>query len=319
MKIVEILDRSKDTLLSYEIIPPKRGGSIAQIIGIVEDLTEFDPPFIDMTSHPAQVQYEEMPDGTWRRYVKRKRPGTLGLCAAIRERFGIETVPHLLCRGFTREETEDALIELHYLGISNVMALRGDDIGYDKPILHNRSRNEYAVSLVRQISDMNQGHYLEELIDAAPTDFCVGVAGYPEKHFQSPNQTRDILNLKAKIDAGAHYVTTQMFFDNSAFLDFVKRCRAEGIEVPIIPGLKVITKKQQLQSLPSRFHVEVPEALAAEIDAAADDDQVAEIGTAWAIQQCEELINAGVPCLHFYIMQTARYVRDVVSTLRKMA
>jgi len=319
MKIVEILDRAKDTLISYEIIPPKRGGSIAQIIGIVEDLIEFEPPFIDMTSHPAQVQYEEMPDGTWRRYVKRKRPGTLGLCAAIRERFGVETVPHLLCRGFTREETEDALIELHYLGIGNVMALRGDDIGFDKPILHNRSRNEYAISLVRQISDMNQGHYLEELIDAAPTDFCIGIAGYPEKHFQSPNRTWDLLNMKRKVDAGAHYVTTQMFFDNAVFLDFEARCRAEGITVPIIPGLKVITRKKQLQILPSRFFVEVPESLAAEIEAATNDEQVAEIGIAWAIRQSEELINAGVPCVHFYIMQTAKHVKKVVGALRKTA
>ncbi len=318
MKVTELLDRANETLISYEIIPPKRGGSVGEIMEIVEELIAFDPPFIDMTSHSAQVQYEEMPDGTWRRIVKRKRPGTLGLCAAIRGRFGVETVPHLLCRGFTREETEDALIELNYLGIHNVMALRGDDIGFDKPIPRNRSRNEFAIDLVRQIAEMNRGHYLEELIDAAPTDFCVGVAGYPEKHFEAPNLKWDILNLKKKVDAGAHYITTQMFYDNRHFFRFVELCREAGITAPIIPGLKVLTSKRQLQALPSRFHVEVPEELAAEIEAAPDAEAPA-IGAAWAVRQCEELMDAGVPCIHFYIMQTARHVKRVVEALRKMA
>ncbi|WP_457652379.1 methylenetetrahydrofolate reductase [NAD(P)H] [Rhodocaloribacter sp.] len=318
MKVTELLDRATETLISYEIIPPKRGGSVGEIMEIVEELIAFDPPFIDMTSHSAQVQYEEMPDGTWRRIVKRKRPGTLGLCAAIRGRFGVETVPHLLCRGFTREETEDALIELNYLGIHNVMALRGDDIGFDKPIPRNRSRNEFAIDLVRQIAEMNRGHYLEELIDAAPTDFCIGVAGYPEKHFEAPNLKWDVLNLKKKVDAGAHYVTTQMFYDNRHFFRFVELCREAGITVPIIPGLKVLTSKRQLRALPSRFHVEVPEELAAEIEAA-PDAEVPEIGAAWAVRQCEELMAAGVPCIHFYIMQTARHVKRVVEALRKMA
>ncbi len=318
MKVTELLDRATETLISYEIIPPKRGGSVEEIMGIVGELIAFEPPFIDVTSHSAQVQYEEMPDGTWRRIVKRKRPGTLGLCAAIRGRFGVETVPHLLCRGFTREETEDALIELNYLGIHNVMALRGDDIGFNKPVPRNRSRNEFAIDLVRQISEMNRGHYLEELIDAAPTDFCVGVAGYPEKHFEAPNLKWDILNLKKKVDAGAHYVTTQMFYDNRHYFRFVELCREVGITVPIIPGLKVLTNKRQLRALPSRFHVEVPEELAAEIEAA-PDAMVPEIGAAWAVGQCEELMDAGVPCIHFYIMQTARHVKRVVEALRKMA
>jgi methylenetetrahydrofolate reductase (NADPH) len=317
MKVTELLDRATETLISYEIIPPKRGGSVGEIMEIVEELIAFDPPFIDMTSHSAQVQYEERPDGTWRRIVKRKRPGTLGLCAAIRGRFGVETVPHLLCRGFTREETEDALIELNYLGIHNVMALRGDDIGFDKPIPRNRSRNEFAIDLVRQIAEMNRGHYLEELIDAAPTDFCVGVAGYPEKHFEAPNLKWDVLNLKKKVDAGAHYVTTQMFYDNRHFFRFMELCREAGITVPIIPGLKVLTSKRQLRALPSRFHVEVPEELAAEIEAAPDAEAPA-IGAAWAVRQCEELMNAGAPCIHFYIMQTARHVKRVVEALRKM-
>lgn len=318
MKVIEHLERAAAPLISYEIIPPKRGGSVQQIFQIVEDLMPFDPPFIDVTSHSAQVYYEEMPDGTLRRHVKRKRPGTIGLCAAIKSRFGVETVPHLLCTGFTREETEDALIELNYLGIQNVMALRGDDIGFQKPSRPDRSSNSYAVDLVRQIVDMNCGKYVEDLIDPAPTDFCVGVAGYPEKHFEAPNITWDVLNLKRKVDAGAHYVTTQMFFDNEHYFLFVERCRDVGITVPIIPGLKILTSKRHLQSLPSNFYVDVPESLAAEAEAARPD-QIVEIGVEWAIKQSEELMSAGVPCVHFYIMSGADTIKRVVEPLRKMA
>ena len=318
MKIIEHLDRATHPLISYEVIPPKRGGSVQQILDIVEDLMPFEPPFIDVTSHSAQVYYEEMPDGTSRKHVKRKRPGTLGLCAAIKSRFGVDTVPHLLCSGFTREETEDALIELNYLGIQNVMALRGDDGGYRKPVAPNRSCNRYAEDLVRQALDMNQGKYLEELIDAAPADFCVGVAGYPEKHFEAPNLMWDVLNLKRKIDAGAHYVTTQMFFDNKHYFNYVERCRDVGITVPIIPGLKIVTTKGHLQSLPRHFYTEIPEALAAEIEAA-KPEHVVDIGVEWAIAQSEELLSRGVPSVHFYIMQTAGVVKRVVEALTKMA
>ncbi|MCB0717230.1 MAG: methylenetetrahydrofolate reductase [NAD(P)H] [Bacteroidetes bacterium] len=318
MKITELLDNRKETLISYEIIPPARGGSIREILDIVEELAPFDPPFIDVTSHSAQVDYEEMPDGTWRRRVKRKRPGTLGLCASIRGRYGIETVPHLLCEGFTREETEDALIELNYLGITNIMALRGDESGYSKPIPASRSRNEYAVDLVRQISDMNAGKYLEPLIDPAPADFCIGVAGYPEKHFQAPNISWDIANLKKKVEAGASYITTQMFFDNRYFFEFVDRCRAAGITVPIIPGLKIIASKRQMRLLPANFYIDIPEELSQEVDAC-DDRHVSEIGIAWAVKQAGELISAGVPCLHFYIMKTAKHAKQVVARLRQYA
>jgi methylenetetrahydrofolate reductase (NADPH) len=318
MKITEILDRASESLISYEIIPPTRGGSIGQILDIVEALMPFDPPFIDVTSHSAQVYYEEMPDGALRRHVKRKRPGTLGLCAAIRTRFGVESVPHLLCTGFTREETEDALIELNYLGISNVMALRGDESEIQKPVRADRTCNTHAADLVDQINMMNKGRYLEDLIDAAPTDFCIGVAGYPEKHFRAPNLTWDILHLKRKVDAGAHYITTQMCFDNRHFFEFVERCRDVGITVPIIPGVKVLTTKRHLQTLPGNFHVEIPESLAAEVEAARPE-QVPDIGIEWARAQTEELMNAGVPCVHFYIMHTADVVRRVVEPLRKMA
>lgn len=318
MKIIEHFERATHPLISYEVIPPKRGGSVQQILNIVEDLMRFEPPFIDVTSHSAQVYYEDMPDGSVKKHIKRKRPGTIGLCAAIKSRFGVETVPHLLCGGFTCEETEDALIELNYLGIQNVMALRGDDGGYQKPVAPNRSCNRYAEDLVRQITSMNQGKYLEELIDAAPTDFCIGVAGYPEKHFEAPNLMWDVLNLKRKIDAGAHYVTTQMFFDNTHYFNFVERCRDVGITVPIVPGLKILTTKRHLQSLPRHFYTEIPESLAAEVEAA-KPEHVVDIGVEWAIAQSEELLDRGAPGLHFYIMQTADVVKRVVEALTRVA
>lgn len=315
MKVAELLMGASDPLISYEIIPPRRGGSLQGILDIVEQLVEFEPPFIDVTSHSAQVYYEEQADGSWRRHVKRKRPGTLGICASIRGRFGIEAVPHILCLGFTREETEDALIELNFLGIKNVMALRGDDHGVGKPSRTDRTSNEFAVDLVRQIADMNRGRYLEQLVDAAPTEFSIGVAGYPEKHFEAPNMKRDIERLREKVEAGAHYVTTQLFFDNRHYHDFVERCRAAGITVPIVPGLKVLTSRKQVTSLPARFHVSIPEDLASEV-MEASDEHVAAVGIEWARRQARELLDAGVPYLHFYIMATADHVREVVRGLR---
>ena len=317
MKIIEILDKATAPLISYEIIPPVRGSSAAQVLNVVDDLVKFDPPFIDVTSHSAEAQYEELADGTWRRKVKRKRPGTIGICAAIRGRYGIETVPHLLCHGFTRSETEDALIELNYLGIHNIMALHGDDTGFQKTVPSGTGVNTAAIDLVRQIQAMNTGAYLEELMDANPTDFCVGVAGYPEKHYKAPNLAFDIRYLKQKIDAGAHYVTTQMFFDPHHYVCFVEQCRGAGIEVPIIPGIKVLSTKRHLTTLPSRFHVDIPEELAAQVADAAPA-QVSDIGIVWAVKQCEALLDAGAPCLHFYVMQNSSHVRRVVEQLQRV-
>lgn len=317
MKVTEHYDRADGPLLSYEIIPPRRGTSVGQILELVDALAPYRPPFIDVTSHSAEKVYEEMPDGTIRKRIKRKRPGTLGLCAAIQHRFGIDAVPHILCLGFSEEETEDALIELNYLGIHNVLAVRGDDKGVVKTHRPDRRRHEYACDLVGQIQAMNEGRYLEDLLDAAPTDFCVGVGGYPEKHVDAPNVTWDILNLKRKVDAGADYVVTQMFFDNRHYFDYVERCRDVGIEVPIVPGLKIITSKRHLHSLPGAFHTEIPEALAAEVEAA-KDEHVAEVGIAWARKQAEDLIEAGVPGLHFYIMSTAEHVVRVAEPLTRL-
>ena len=317
MKVTEHYERADEPLFSYEIIPPKRGSSVSDVLGVVEQLKPYDPPFIDVTSHSAEAFYEEMPDGSVRKQVKRKRPGTLGLCAAIQHRFGIDAVPHILCRGFTQEETEDALIELNYLGIHNVLAVRGDDNGISKPTRPDRRQNEYARDLVAQIGAMNEGHYLADLLDAAPTDFCIGVGGYPEKHVDAPNRTWDVLNLKRKVDAGADYVVSQMFFENRHFLEWTERCRDVGIDVPIVPGLKILTSKRQLQSLPRAFYTEIPEALAAEVEEA-KDEHVADVGIEWARRQAEGLLDAGVPGIHFYIMSTARHVVRVAEPLRKL-
>ena len=316
MKIPEAIECAAVPLVSYEIIPPKRGGSAEETLAVVGELARFDPPFIDVTSHAAQAYYEELPDGTIKRLVRRKRPGTIGLCAAIKARYGVEAVPHLLCAGFTREETEDALVELSYLGVENVMALRGDDV-IEKPVPSDRSVNRCAADLVAQIADMNRGRYLEDLLDARPTDFCVGVAGYPEKHFAAANRARDIAELKRKVNAGAEYVVTQMFFDNAHYWTFVADCRAAGIEVPIIPGLKILTTAAHLTSLPRAFHIDLPEELADEISAS--PQHAREIGIRWTIRQSEDLMSGGAPMLHYYIMQSAAAVSTVVEALRKMA
>ena len=311
MKVTEHYDAADGPLVSFEIIPPRRGSSVESILGLVHDLIPYNPPFIDVTSHSAEATYEELPDGTVRRQTKRKRPGTIGLCAAIQHRFGIDAVPHVLCRGFTREETEDALIELHYLGIHNLLAITGDDKGFQKASRPDRSVNQYSTDLVAQIQAMNEGTFLEDLLDAAPTDFCIGVGGYPEKHNDAPNKAWDVQNLRRKQDAGADYVVTQMFFDNAHFFDYVERCRAAGVTIPIVPGIKVLTSKRQLHALPRAFQTEIPEALAQEVEAARDE-HVADIGVEWARRQSDELLAAGVPGIHYYLMQTAAHVQRVI-------
>lgn len=314
MKVTEHLDRARAPLISYEIIPPKRGGSIEGVMETIESVMPFQPPFIDVTSHAAEVSLEEQPGGVFKQRIKRKRPGTIGLCAAIEHHFNIDTVPHLLCHGFTRQETEDALIELNYLGIDNVLAIRGDDTGYQKQLISGRTRNTHAVDLVRQINDMNHGQYLEDLVDATATDFCIGVAGYPEKHFEAPNLDWDIERTKEKLDAGADYLVTQMFFRNQVYFNYVERCREAGITAPIIPGLKILTSKRHLNFLPRYFHTEIPEELASDVDAV-QQEQVADVGVEWAIRQSRELLESGAPALHFYIMQNSRVVTNVVSEL----
>jgi len=316
MKVIEHLQNSSEPPISFEIIPPLRGGNLQTLLSLIEDLVQFRPPFIDITSHAAQVIYDETPQGIERR-VKRKRPGTLGVCALIQNKYNIDAVPHILCTGFTREETEDFLIEINYLGIDNVLAIRGDESGYQKPLKFGRSANRYAVDLVRQVAAMNEGKYIEDsLLDAERSNFCIGVAGYPEKHFESPNLVSDLRHAKEKIEAGADYIVTQMFFDNAAYFDYVARCREAEIDVPVIPGLKIMTSKAQLRSIPSTFHCEIPAALSDEIEAARDED-VAQVGVEWAVAQAQELLDQGAPSLHFYVMQRSRAVLDVMHSLRR--
>jgi methylenetetrahydrofolate reductase (NADPH) len=305
MKVIELLQNTKNPLISFELIPPKRGGDIKSLLAVLDDIIKYQPPFIDITSHAAEVIYEETAKGIQKK-VKRKRPGTLGICALIQNKYNVDAVPHVLCQGFTREETEDFLIEIQYLGIENVLAVRGDASGYEKETRHGRTINVYADDLVQQISDMNCGKYLEEnLLDAKASDFCIGVGGYPEKHFEAPNLKTDIRYIKRKIKAGAQYVVTQMFFDNRKYFNFVKACRDEGINVPIIPGLKILLAQSNLTSLPKNFHITVPEELADEITEA-KQEYAMEIGVNWAVKQVEELFNNNVPAIHFYIMQNSK-------------
>ena len=315
MKVIEHLSKTSKPIISFEVIPPKRGGDIVQLFSVLNDIMEYNPPFIDVTSRAAEVEYRETPEGIQKKII-RKRPGTIGISVAIKNHFNIDTVPHMLCYGFTREETEDALIELNYLGIENVLAIRGDDLGYHKPIPLYKSQNQYAHELVKQISNMNNGKYLEDdLLDASPTNFCIGVGGYPEKHFEAPNMAYEIDRVKQKVDAGADYVVTQMFYDNKAYFSFVDKCREAGIKAPIVPGLKVLTAKNHLSSIPKNFYINIPEELSAEV-LAAKTEHVVEIGAKWAAKQAEELLNRNVPSLHFYIMQSAKPIKKMFEFLK---
>lgn len=315
MKVIEHLAKANETLISFEIIPPKRGGNITKLLEALEDLVKYNPPFIDITSHAAEVIYEETASGEYRMKIKRKRPGTLGICALIQNKYNVDAVPHVICQGFTKEETEDFLIELHYLAIDNVLAVRGDESGFRKPVKFGRSTNEYAVDLVRQISDMNHGKYLEDsLLDAEPTSFGIGVSGYPEKHFEAPNLQSDIHFTKEKIKSGAEYIVTQMFYDNSNYFDYLKLCRENGIDAPILPGLKLITSKKQLNTLPSNFYVDIPSELSGEIEAA-KPEHVADIGVEWAYKQVEDLLNSNVPAIHFYVMQNTGPIKALMKKL----
>ncbi len=315
MKVIEHILNAKEPLISFELIPPKRGGDIKSLLGVLDEIVKYKPPFIDITSHSAEVFYEETSQGIKKR-IKRKRPGTLGICALIQNKYNIDAVPHILTKGFTREETEDFMIELSYLGIENVLAIRGDDSGYDKPIPEGRSKNKYAADLVKQIVDMNKGKYLEEgLLDARPSNFCIGVSGYPEKHFEAPNLKTDITHTKAKIDAGAEYIVTQMFYENKIYFNYVDKCRAAGIEVPIIPGLKIITNKSQLISIPKNFYINIPDELVDEVYAA-KPEHVMSIGVEWAAKQVEELLKHNVPSVHFYIMLNSRPITMLMDRLK---
>ena len=313
MKITDYLNNSNKTLFSYEIIPPFRGGSIDKVFKLVEELMPFDPPFIDLTSRSAESYYQDDGTGNLVEHIRRKRPGTIGISAAIKNKFNVETVPHVLCNGFSKEETEDALIELNYLGIDNILAVRGDELRKRKNN-QNQIGNKYASDLVKQIQNMNKGKYLEDLIDTNKTNFCIGVGGYPEKHFEASSLERDIETLKYKVDCGADYIVTQMFFDNKIYFQFVDFCRKNGIEIPIIPGVKILSLERHLKALPKHFYLNIPRELVRSVEGKSKSD-IKIAGIDWATNQVQELIDYGVPCIHFYIMSSAKSATKVVSNI----
>jgi methylenetetrahydrofolate reductase (NADPH) len=314
-KITHYLEAAKGkTLFSIEIIPPMKGQHLGELVSHIEPLMEFNPPFIEVTYHREEY-VEKLVDGVLKRIPIRKRPGTLGICAAIMQKFKTEAVPHVICGGFTKEETEDFLIDLHYLGIENALVLRGDQEKGEDHFIPKPGGHAYANELVAQVHAMNQGILLHEETESLPTNFCVGVAAYPEKHFEAATLEEDLRYLKQKVDAGADYIVTQMFFNNQHYFDFVAKCRAMDIHVPIIPGLKPLATARQLDILPEIFHLEIPEALAKEVRACSTNAAIKQVGVEWAVQQGRELIQAGVPALHFYTMSKSDSVHAIASQL----
>lgn len=316
MRVTDYFDQAKGkTLISFEVLPPLKGGSMQAIFDTLDPLMEFKPPFIDVTYHREEYVYKRRPSGYYEKASIRKRPGTVGICAAIMHRYGVDAVPHMLCGGFTRQETENALIDLGFLDVQNVLALRGDARKFEGKFIPTPDGHQYASDLVKQIADMNNGKYLDDLTDnsdTAKTNFCIGVAGYPEKHFEAPNMEIDLRYLKAKIDAGANYIVTQMFFDNQKYFDFVDACRAAGINVPIVPGLKPLTKLYQLNSIPRLFYIDLPDDLVKAITDAKDAEGRRQAGIEWCVQQSKELKERGAPCLHYYTMGDSSTIKEIV-------
>jgi methylenetetrahydrofolate reductase (NADPH) len=314
-KITQYLQESPGkTLFSIEIIPPMKGQHLGELMSHIEPLMEFNPPFIEVTYHREEY-IEKLVDGIIKRIPIRKRPGTLGICAAIMQKFQVEAVPHVICGGFTTEETEDFLIDLHYLGIENALILRGDQEKGEDRFIPKPGGHAYANELVGQVANMNKGILLHEETESFPTNFCIGVAAYPEKHFEAVTLEEDLRYLKQKVDAGADYIVTQMFFDNKKYFDFVNACRAIGINVPIIPGIKPLATAKQLEILPSIFHLEIPEDLSKAVKACDNNAAIKQVGIDWAVMQGKELIKAGVPALHFYTMSKSDSVRAIASQL----
>jgi methylenetetrahydrofolate reductase (NADPH) len=314
VKVTEYIGQSKCTLVSFEILPPMKGKSIQSIYDTLDPLMEFKPPFINVTYHRSEYIYKRNPQGLFEKTIIRKRPGTVGICAAIVNRYKVDAVPHIVCGGFTVEETEDALIDLAFLGINNLLVIRGDPNMSESSFEAEPGGHRNAIDLLKQAVRMNQGIFLQEdITDVVPTDFCIGVAGYPEKHYEAPNMKMDLKYLKDKVDAGADYIITQMFFDNSKYFEFVKCCRESGITVPILPGIKPITNRKHINTLPRMFHVEIPENLANELQAVTTDEAARKVGIEWCIEQCKELIKHNVPLVHFYTMSNPGPVKAIVS------
>ena len=316
MKITEHIANAKDTLISFEVLPPLKGKTIHSLYEHLDPLMEFRPPWINVTYHRSETMFKKKTDGTFEKVEVRKRPGTVGICAAIMNHYQVDAVPHIICGGFTRRETEDALIDLDFLGIDNVLVLRGDAPKNEASFEPEKGGNFYAIDLLGQVTGMNNGIYLDEDIkNGGKTNFCAGVAGYPEKHFEAPNLEIDMERMKQKGAAGAEYIMTQMFFDNEKFYAFVKLCRDMGITVPIIPGLKPLTNKKQLSILPRIFHVDIPTELSNAINQCKTDADCEKVGTEWLVQQSQELKKFGVPVLHYYTLGKPKVIRDVVQQI----
>jgi methylenetetrahydrofolate reductase (NADPH) len=317
MKVTDRFAKSKGkTLVSFEVLPPLKGGSMQMIFNTLDALMEFKPPFIDVTYHREEYIYKVRPSGYYEKSAIRKRPGTVGICAALMHRYKVDAVPHLICGGFTVDETENALIDLNFLGINNVLALRGDARQFEERFMPQEHGHKYALDLVRQMASMNEGNYLDpDIVNGEKTDFCVGIAGYPEKHFEAPNFDTDLSFTKKKVDAGAHYIVTQMFFDNQKYFDYVEACRLAGIDVPIVPGLKPLTRRYQLNSIPRKFFVNMPKDLVDAALKANNEEAVQRIGIEWCIQQSKELKAAGVPCLHYYTMGDTETIREIAGAV----
>ena len=312
MKVIDKINNSNNPLLSFEILPPLKGKSIQSLYEGIDPLMEFNPAYINVTYHREEYVYKKREKGYLEKVSIKKRPGTVGICAAIMNKYQVEAVPHLICGGFSKEETENALIDLNFLGINNVLALRGDPIKTEANFIPEEDGNNYAIDLVKQIGGLNSGRYNDEdMKNATPTEFCIGVAGYPEKHFEAPNIETDLAHLKKKIDAGAEYIITQLFYDNSKYIEYVKLCRDYGIKVPIIPGMKPLTKKNQIKAVTKFFHVSIPFELSKALESCKNDEEVAKVGIEWTAQQCKELLQEDVPGLHFYTMGKSIAVRQI--------
>ena len=311
MKVTEYIESSDKTLFSFEILPPLKGKSIQSIYDGIDPLMEFDPKFINVTYHREEYIYKDRGNGLLEKVSIRKRPGTVGICAAIMNKYKVDAVPHLICGGFSTEETENALIDLNFLGVDNVLVLRGDPVKTESVFKPHPKGHAYAVDLVKQVGEMNKGVYVEDDIKMDPTSFCIGVAGYPEKHFEAMNDDVDLHYLKQKIDAGAEYIVTQLFFNNQKYFNFVEKCRAAGINVPIIPGIKPIENLRHVSFLPKFFHIDLPNELASELLKCKTDAEVAQVGHEWGVHQSKELHKAGVPCIHYYTMGKSTAVKSI--------
>jgi len=316
MKITEHISQAKDTLISFEVLPPLKGKTITSLYEHLDPLMEFKPSWINVTYHRSESMFKKKIDGTFEKVEVRKRPGTVGICAAIMNHYRVDAVPHIICGGFTKRETEDALIDLNFLGIDNVLVLRGDAAKNEASFEPEPGGHHTAIDLLRQVSNLNNGIYIDEdILNGSKTKFCMGVAGYPEKHFEAPNLEIDLQRLKDKVDAGAEFIMTQMFFDNQKFFEFVNQCKQMDINVPIIPGLKPITSKKQLSVLPRIFHVDIPTTLSNEVMKCKTDAEVEQVGTEWLLQQSKELKKFGVPVLHYYTLGKPKVIWNVVKDI----